>query len=254
MENIFVKDPLMSGLTDEELSCVDLPSEYKELLKIQDGGFLRNNHFRAKSGDIYVFSHLFGLKHNHLIIAMDIGLFEYSLAFCEESDGLVVISKTEWDETIYLDYRENKVIPAVLIPAVSYKGDQRYDIIKIAGSFSEFINGLYRNLELVKFDVTSFFDSIDDNIIKNINACFNSNLSHKVIPVNQDLSIDIIDGFSNDGYKMFLGDNLQTHSKDEHVKFYLELSAILLIKRDSVYQGINKLRVLYDIQVFDTED
>ncbi|OGO88215.1 MAG: hypothetical protein A2Y24_07625 [Clostridiales bacterium GWE2_32_10] len=249
MENIFVKDHLIPGLTDEDLSCVDLPLEYKELLKIQDGGFLKNNHFKTESGDIYVFSHLFGLKHNHLIIAMDIGISEYSLAFCEESDGLVVISKTEWDETIYLDYRENKAVPAV-----SYKEDQRYDIIKIADSFSEFVNGLYRNLELVKFDVTIVFDPIDDKIIENINTCFNSNLSHKVIPVNPKLSIDIIDGFSNDGYKMFLGDNSKTHSKDEYVKFYLELSAIPLSRRPSVYGGINKLRVLYNLQVFDTED
>lgn len=249
MENIFIKNPLMTGLTDEELSCVDLPLEYKEILKIQDGGFLKKNHFKTESGKVHVFSHLFGLKHNHLIIAMDIGLSEYSLAFCEESDGLVVISKTEWDRTIYLDYRENKKIPAV-----SYKDESGWDVIKIANSFSEFVNGLYRNLELEKFDVTIFFDSIDNKIIKNINSCFKSNLSHKIIPVNQQLSVDIVDGFSEDGYKMFLGDNSKTHSKGDYVSFYLELPAISLIKRESVYECIGRLRWFYSFQVFDTEN
>ncbi|MFD9626960.1 SMI1/KNR4 family protein [Peribacillus muralis] len=129
---------------------INLPKEYIDLLKTQNGGYLKYSALPVSFENSYADDHiavdfLFGIKTNEGIYKSNYLLNEWGI---EEKDFITISG--DGHTWLVLDYRNNKVEPQITF--IDIEENKTTVIFK---SFKEMINNLYEHIE-DDFDVSVF--------------------------------------------------------------------------------------------------
>lgn len=112
-----------------------LPKDYVNLMKIQNGGYLRRNLFKMNEEEI-ILDELFGISANEAE-----GILR--TIYMREEWGLpenIILLSGDGHSWVFLDYRKNRELPSV-----SYVDLELGEDYVLAASFTDFIHALYED-------------------------------------------------------------------------------------------------------------
>ncbi|WP_397538485.1 SMI1/KNR4 family protein [Rummeliibacillus pycnus] len=228
----------------EKIFGINLPKEYIEILKVQNGGEIIYNAFPSPQPTAWdetsgYIDHIFG-------IGKDPGILDtpYYIQEWEMPENIVLISG-DGSEWIAFDYRHTKINPPII-----YINNDSNEIITVADSFNEFISILYTQentgtslLELYEAPQTSQQEV--EQFIKENNIC---ELIGAIDLISHD--IDEMDHINVNWYTDKL---IQlSHHNDSDVRIAVVKAAIVLeylIDKDILNKIINILNNDSDIDV-----